>query len=210
MIVIIIRDPGLIFAARLVRNPQVFQHGKRQGGERGGVQQGRPARRIQPDEAFKVAIKRVFDVEVDRRRVGLFEQQDTGGEHRGEDDAHRRPRLDPAQAADGLDHQGGEDRGPGGADQHRPCGDDAGDQEADDDAGKDDVADGVADQGLTAQDEEIARHGAGHGGERADQEGREGKGDEFVHHRAFGAGRRASMAAIWSGVSTVSIGVSPS
>mmetsp|Transcript_22522 Transcript_22522/g.36491 ORF Transcript_22522/g.36491 Transcript_22522/m.36491 type:complete len:253 (+) Transcript_22522:1478-2236(+) len=66
------------------------------------VHQRRPAGGIQPDQAFQIAKQCVFHIQMHRRRIRLFQKQNTAREHRGKDDTHGGPRLDPPQAADGL------------------------------------------------------------------------------------------------------------
>ena len=74
------------------------------------------------------------------------------------------------------------------------------------------MADGIADQRLPPQQQEIARQGAGDGGQHTDQQRRQGQRDEFSpHHDTCGFWARSrSSVAIWSGVSTVSMGDNPS
>ena len=63
---------------------------------------GGPACRVQPNQAFQIAVKRMFDIQMHRGCVRLFEQQNTARKHRGKDHAHGRACLDPAKAANAL------------------------------------------------------------------------------------------------------------
>ena len=150
-----------------------------------------PARRLEPDQAFEIAVKRVLHVKMHTRCVALFKQQHTGGEHGGKDNPHRGAGLDPAKAADGLDHQDRDKRRRARAQHHRPGGDGSGHKEGQHDTGQDHMADGIADQRLTAQQQEVPRQRAGDGRQGADQDRGQRQGDELGAHHCPAPGAMA-------------------
>ena len=162
-----------------------------QGGQGGGVGQGLPARGAQPDQLFKIAHQRVFYIQMHLRAAGLFQQQHARREHGGEHHAHRRARLDPAIAADGFDQHHSDNRRPGGPQPHRPGCNATADQKPHHNAGQHHMADRIPDQGLSAQDQEIAGQRASHGGQRADQHGCQRELHKFGTHHAFLIRRRS-------------------
>ena len=132
--------------------PQFHRH----AGKRNRVEQRRPPRRVQPDQAFQISIQRVLDVEMHRRGVGLLEQEHSTRKHGGKDHAHRGTGFNPAQSADQLDRTNGNDGGSSGSDQHGPCGYDPGYEKCNNDTRQYHMADCISDQGLFPQHQKVS------------------------------------------------------
>ena len=183
---------------------------RRKAGERSRIEERAPARRVEPDQAFEIAVKRMLHIQVHARGVGLLQQQHACGKESGKDDTHGGPRLHPSGTADHLDQHHGQKGRARRSGEHGQRRDRAAQQEGHHDAGQHDMRDGVADQRLSAQQQEVARQGAGHRRQRADRQRRQRERDELGAHQAGLGCSAASSAATWSGVRTVSIRVSPS
>src|SRR5690606_8056498 len=58
---------------------------RRQFGKRRRVKERGPAFAGKPDQAFKIAVKGMLDIEMDIARIGTLQKKDAGGKQRGED-----------------------------------------------------------------------------------------------------------------------------
>ena len=105
------------------------------------------------------------------------DQQQTGGEQGGEDDAHGSTTIDHSELAHPLGKNRGKNTGDGGTDEHREAGAAGGDKEGHRQSGQHSVADCVSHHAHAAQDEEAAGQRTGHRAERTDDH------DPGVEHR---------------------------